>query len=275
MALLQKGYLGATPLFRETVWYEASGRKFISTGSATATANSSAHTKGAWQQVIASTAANGSWLHVNCTAFNASATNTASLMDIAIGAAGSETAIASNIAVGGASGTYFTFPLQIPSGSRLSARIQSIVTGGKTGGITMHVVDAGDYATSPTSVDVIGTDATTSKGTDFAGSSGTWVEAVASTTRAYRAVTFVPSAHNDDLAAITVLPEIGVGASAAEISFAISRFNTGAGPDSVLTSVPFPIDPHGRLIPAGSRLAVQHNIAANPTKYGFCLIGIP
>jgi hypothetical protein len=31
----------------------------------------------------------------------------------------------------------------------------------------------------------------------------------------------------------------------------------------------------GRNIPSGSRLAVRHAIAANPSNYGFTLIGIP
>jgi hypothetical protein len=275
MALLQKGYLGATPLFRDVPWYQTSARTLISAGLATATANTAAHTKGAWQQVIASTAAQGSWLHVNCSAFSTNATNTASLLDIAIGASGSEVAIISNVAVGGAANTYFTFPVQIPSGSRLSARIQSVVTGGKTGAITLWVVNAGDYSLSPTSVDVIGTSTATSQGTSFTGASGNWVEATASTSQRYRAISFVASTHDSDIATITnSLTEIGVGAAGSEVAFASQRFTSSAG-EFIGTAQPFPVDPHGRDIPAGSRLAVKHAIAANPSKYGFCLIGIP
>lgn len=275
MALLQKGYLGSTPLWRDLVWYEMSSRKFVSTAAASPAANTTAHTKGAWSQVISSTPANGSWLHVSCTAFNTAATNTASLLDIAIGASGSEVAIASNIAVGGAAGVYFTFPIKIPSGSRLSARIQSVVTGGKTGTVSLWVIDAGDYAASPTSVDVIGTSTTTSQGTSFSGASGTWVEATASTSRAYRAVSFVPSTHDSDIATISNnLAEIGVGASGSEVDFASQRWTSNAN-EFISTAQPFPIDPHGRAIPSGSRLAVRHAITANPSKYGFCLIGIP
>ena len=275
MALLQKGYLGATPLWRDVAWFERSARVLGSSGQSTATANTAAHTKGAWQQVIASTAAQGSWLHVNCSGFSTNATNTASLLDIAIGASGSEVAIISNVAVGGAGGVYFTFPVQIPSGSRLSARIQSVVTGGKTGTITMWVVDAGDYSLSPASVDVIGTSTATSQGTSFTGASGTWVEATASTSRRYRAISFVISTHDSDIATITSsLMEIGVGAAGSEVAFASQRFSSSAG-EFIGNAQPFPIDPHGRDIPAGSRLAVKHAITANPSKYGFCLIGIP
>jgi hypothetical protein len=275
MALLQKAYLGATPLFRDVAWFERSARQFINVGAGTVTANTAAHTKGAWQQLIASTSAQGSWLHVACTSFNTLATDTASLVDIAIGASGSEVPIVSNVAVGGASNTYFTFPVQIPSGSRVSARIQSVVTGGKTGGVTVYVVDAGDYALSPTSVDVIGTDTATSKGTDFTGSSGTWVEATASTAQRYRAVSIVTSLHDADVATINnTVADVGVGAAGSEVAFGNLRFSTNAN-ELIAVSQPNPIDPHGRDIPAGSRLAVRHAITANPSKYGFCLIGIP
>ena len=275
MALLQKAYLGATPLWRDLVWYEMSSRKIINSAAASCTANTAAHTKGAWSQIIASTSAEGSWLHVSCSAFNTAATNTASLLDIAIGASGSEVAIISNVAVGGASATYFTFPVQIPSGSRLSARIQSVVTGGKTGTVSLWVIDAGDYAASPTSVDVIGTSTANSQGTSFTGASGTWVQATASTSQAYRAISFVPSIHDSDVATINLnLAEIGVGAAGSEVDFASQRWTSNVS-EFIGTGQPFPIDPHGRAIPSGSRLAVRHAITANPSKYGFCLIGIP
>jgi hypothetical protein len=252
-----------------------SSRQIVTSSSASVTANTSAHTKGAWQQIIASTTAQGSWLHVNCSAFSTAATNTASLLDIAIGSSGSEVAVISNVAVGGAASTYFTFPVQIPSGSRLSARIQSVVTGGKTGTVSLFVVNAGDYALSPTSVDVIGSSTATSEGTSFSGASGTWVEATASTSQRYRAVSFVASTHDSDIATISnSLAEISVGAAGSEVAFASQRFTSNAN-EFIGTAQPFPIDPHGRDIPAGSRLAVRHVITANPSKYGFCLIGIP
>jgi hypothetical protein len=276
MALLQKAYLGSTPLFRDIPWYQTRQAVLVNASSGVSlTANTAAHTKGSWSQVIASTAAQGSWLHVLCSGFNTAATNTASLIDIAIGASGSEVAIISNVAVGGSAGLYFNFPVQIPSGSRLSARIQSVVTGGKTGSVNLFVIDAGDYAVSPTSVDVIGTSTATSEGTSFSGASGTWVEATASTSQRYRAVSFVPSLHDSDVATITnSIADIGVGAAGSEVAFGSSRYNTNLN-EFIANADPRGLDPLGRDIPAGSRLAVRHAIAANPSKYGFTLIGIP
>jgi hypothetical protein len=274
MALLQKAYLGATPLFRNLVWYEMSARKFITIASGTCTANTAAHTKGAYQQLIASTGADATWLQIEFSGFNTATVNTASLVDIAIGASGSEVVIASNIAVGGAAGVIVNVPLQVPAASRLSARIQSVVTGGKTGAVVIRVIDAGDYADTPTSVDVIGTSTADSQGTSFSGASGTWVEGIASTAQAYRAVALVMSMHDNDIATISnSIAEIGVGAAGNEVSFANHRWTAGVN-EFIATATPF-MDPHGRAIPAGSRLAVKHAITANPSKYGFCLIGIP
>jgi len=281
MALLQKAYLGATPLFRNVDWFEDGSPQIItSSATTTVTADNTAHVKGPWAQLIASTGANTSFVVVRAIAVATTGANTATLLDIATGASGSETAIVSNIAIGGAAaaasvaGIVFGFPFKIASGTRISARIQSVVTGGKTASIAVTVIDAGDYATAPTSVDVIGGDTATSQAISFSGSSGTWVQAAASTSRAYRAVATVLSLHNSDSANINAgLYEIGVGASGSEVAFGGTRFYFDTSERSAL------IEPYtylfGRNIPAGSRLAVKHPISANPDRYGFNLIGIP
>jgi len=286
MALLQKGYLGSTPLWRDILWYQGSPGLIVDTSSTvTLTANTSAHTKGSWSEVIASTSANSSFLVVVVSNIATSSTNTATLLDIATGSSGNETAIVSNIGVGGAQlnatgastaaspGIIFGFPYKIPSGTRISARIQSVVTGGKTAIIDIFTIDAGDYDNSPTSVDVIGGDTATSQGISFSGASGTWVQATASTSRAYRAVAAVLSCHNAATAAFTDNFEVGVGASGSEVGFGELRYQFTTT-EQALTRFPFTYL-FGRSIPSGSRLAVKHPIAANPDRYGFNLIGIP
>jgi hypothetical protein len=274
MALLQKAYLGAVPLFRETAFFEDVPAVLIQAAGINVTTGSTAHTKGSWQQLIASTSADSSSLFLRLDGVGASATNTATLLDIGIGASGSETVIIPDIAVGGAiNSLLFEIPFQIPSGTRLAARAQSAATS-RAFRCDPFLYDRGDYAVAPTSVDVITTDPATSKGIEFAGSSGTWVEAIASTTRAYRGVTLVPSVHNDDIATIGGTSiDVGVGAAGNEIAFGTGRYDFLNS--EVVRSQFAPFSLFGRNIPAGSRLAVRHNIAANPDKYGFCLIGIP
>jgi hypothetical protein len=289
MALLQKAYLGATPLFRNEDWFENDARLLVSASgvlsspAVTITADTSAHTKGAWTQLVASTSSDASMLVCVAASIGSTSVDTASLIDIGFGASGSETGVASNIAVGGAGtaagalriGALFAIPLQIPSGTRISARLQSVVTGGKTAAFQAYVIDTGDYATAPTSVDVIGTSTATSKGTEFSGSSGTWNEVIASTAQAYRAVGIVISTHSTNTNSVGGIREysVGIGASGSEVAFGTIRHEVGTAENASL--MPPYSQLFGRNIPAGSRLAVQHNIAATPETVGVTLIGIP
>jgi hypothetical protein len=210
---------------------------------------------------------------------SAVSTNTATLLDLATGASGSESAVASNIAVGGAQttagpvGVAVSIPLKISSGTRLSARIQSVVTGGKTASVQAFLFDVGDFATAPTSVDVIGGNTANSEGISFSGASGTWVEATASTSQAYRAVAIIPSAHSATVTTLGPQFDLGVGASGSEVVFGMTAaaFNNS---EAVQSAPPY-LSLFGGNIPAGSRLAVRHDIATSPNRYGFTLIGIP
>ena len=275
MTIYQKAYLGSTPLFREKLWYENSSKVITQVGgSVTITANSSAHTKGAWTELIGSSTSNSSLLMLNVTQFFSTTVNTATLLDIAFGASGSEIIIAGNIAVGSTNPQIFEIPLKIPSGTRISARIQSVVSGGKTGVIVPILIDAGNYDISPTTVDVIGGDTASSRGISFSGNSGTWVQAIASTSRAYKAVILVFSAHSNDIASLSNgLYSVGVGSNGNELVFGTSRHSYLNNESSVSV---FPFNYlFGYDIPAGSRLAVKHPITSNPERYGFTLICIP
>jgi hypothetical protein len=279
MALLQKAYLGATPLFRSKDWFEDAYTLVNDSGLVTVTANTSAHTKGSWSELIASASANASLLVLHVQDVSAVSTATATLLDLATGASGSESAVASDIAIGSAQttagpvGVAITIPLKIASGTRLSARIQSVVTGGKTASVQAFLFDVGDFATAPTSVDVIGGNTANSQGISFSGASGTWVQATASTSQAYRAVAIIPSAHSAAISSIGPQLDLGVGASGSEVVFGITlvAYNNS---EAVQSAPPY-LSLFGRSIPAGSRLAVRHNIATGPSSYGFTLIGIP
>jgi hypothetical protein len=280
MALLQKAYLGATPLFRNTAWFEDNSvSSFIGNFGINVTTGSTAHVKGSWTQLIASTSANASLLLLNINNLSASATNSATLLDIGTGASTFETVVIPNIAIGGAGsgGIWISIPLKIPSGTRLAARAQSARTSA-TFRCDPFLYDCGDYATAPTSygaADVMTPDTSTSQGISFSGASGTWVEAIASTDKAYRGVILVPSTHDTDIGNFNATLEVGVGADTSEVAFgALLHAYLSSEVSRMFSPI---ISPFGRgsVIPAGSRLAVRHNIAANPSKYGFCLIGIP
>jgi hypothetical protein len=242
------------------------------------TASSSAHTKGAYAQLIASTSSNASYIVIQCDCA-AVATDTSTLLDIATGASGSETVLIGDVAIGAAEDTTtrapfaFGVPIQIPAGTRLSARIQSLVTGGKTGLIVVRTYESGDYAIAPTSVDVIGTSTANSTGTAMSGSSGTWTEIIASTSRAYRAVAIVPSSSSNDISTLVATFTLGTGSSGSEVAqgaiVAHYTINEEVGMTAYTPSLA------GGGFAAGVRLAVKHDIAANSDRYDITLIGIP
>jgi hypothetical protein len=260
-------------------WFEYASPNIINSGTLlTVTANATPNTKGSWNQFVASSSSNTSFIFISVANVGSTATNTASLLDIGIGASGSETVIIGDVAVGASSSfgagnsNIFGVPFKIASGTRISARMQSVVAS-KTATVSVFLMDLGNYDTAPTSVDVIVADTANSKGISFSGASGSWTEAIASTSRSYRAVCCILSSHNSDIAGITINWDVGIGASGSEVAFGSGRAAVGSN-ELLSNATPYNYL-FGRKIPAGSRLAVRHNIAANPSYYGFTLIGIP
>jgi hypothetical protein len=101
----------------------------------TITANATPHAKGATPtQLIASTAADSYAIQVHIHANATSNATTATLLDIMTGAGGSEVVLIPNLMAGWVLSAdvsndwcTYTFPIFIPSGTRLSARSQSVV----------------------------------------------------------------------------------------------------------------------------------------------------
>jgi len=278
MALLQKAYLGSTPLFKERSWFENDDYTVLNESSAvTVTANSSAHTKGAWAELVASASGNASAIYVRVGGILTNTVNTATLLDIGVGASGSESPIIENVAVGGAvaSGTngalYFVVPIQIASGSRVSARIQSVVTGGKTASVLVRLLDTGDYAQAPISVDVIGTSTANSQGTSYT-NADTYSELIASTSRAYRALVFVPSVNGTSITNVLSDQTVAQGSSGSEIELKV--ISMGYDNQESARTIDFPFI--AKAIPSGTRLSVKASgLPSNFASYASCVIGIP
>lgn len=280
MALLQKAYLGSTALFRNTSWFEDDPYTLVNESSTvTVTANTAAHTKGSWAQLVASTSSNASLIVIEATAFTNNV-DTSTLLDIGTGASGSETAIISNVAIGGAATTQngaqfvFAVPIQIARGTRISARIQSLVTGGKTATIKIYLIDTADYSQAPTSVDVLGTNTSTSVGALMSGAAGTWVQVISSTTRAYRAVVVVPSVNSAAAPQTTMTYQLGTGASGSETEAGRIMFDS-SNAEFVAIKPSFPTL-ISRNIASGTRLSIRHTgVSFDPQRFAVTLIGIP
>ena len=99
------------------------------------TAAGSANTKGSYSTLIASTAYDAYGIMIEFYNTAVASTATSQLTDIALGAASSERVVIPNLFSGNAgtsigaqnAGNAFFFPLFIPAGSRISARMQSLI----------------------------------------------------------------------------------------------------------------------------------------------------
>lgn len=264
-------------------WYEMLPRQIGSaTSGVTVTANSSAHTKGSWAELIASTASDAAGLIVTVYGVGASAQDTATLLDIGVGSAGNERTIIPNVGVGGAStsspswvGITFTVPVFIPAGSRVAARIQSVVAGGKTATVQAQLMTAPNAHRSPRTTITIGSSAATSAGTAMSAVADTWVEITPALSAALAGIVIVPSISTNGMtgAASANLVTVGAGPSGGEVALGTlslqvsSQELVGTGASGGLGTI-FAAD-----LAAGMRLAARCNLAS--AGLDVTIIGIP
>jgi len=222
------------------------------------TSDVTAHTKGAYVELIASTGAVGYGLSIKAHASSTNATVRNMLLDIAVGDAGSEVIIIPNLQVGAAgivlganSGglrTYQFTGLSIPSGSRISARVQGAVTvGAVTIGLWVDLALNADIEQS--AVVTYGANTATSAGTSVtpgSGAFGSWV-AIGTTSTAHKAFTVSLDQLTDvSMNDVDSILQLSTGAAGAEVIFAEAiwcreestneRF-TGPFPSAVYASV--------------------------------------
>lgn len=125
-----------TPLVGQNT-LQASATSTSAEFGATVTASSSAHTKGNWSQVLASTTYTSYGIAIGLAAVGtAASTNSRLLCDIGIGANPNEQVLIPDLIAGQAGGSasassspvYYYFPIIIPAGTRISARCQSLIS---------------------------------------------------------------------------------------------------------------------------------------------------
>lgn len=259
------------PVVTPEPWYQGLATVPTSQGSATVTADATPHTKGAWTEVIASNAAETSALLFTLTGVSQNSINTATLIDVGIGASGSETAIVENIAVSGAADVVFVLPYQVASGARIAVRSQAII-GGDTVDVEIDTLALGNAAGVGTpAFDVLGTSTATSAGTRL--SSTVYTEIVASTSQDYKAVVLVDS-NTNTVGGANYDIELATGLPTAEITIARKPTATTTG-EAAVTDTYF-----GSItavsITAGTRLSAIAANATNATRIGdVTVIGIP
>lgn len=251
----------------------------------TVTASASANTKGAWAEIIATTICDckGFWVQMG-------AQNTAKeyLVDLGIGAAGSEIVLVSDILFGSlapstrATAQCFFIPISIPAGTRISCRCQC-ATGSAT--LSVGVISLGPGFMPSNSlgkcetygaVEATSLGSTVDPGTS-ANTKGAYTQMTAATGIIVRELIILLGSNN----AISHsngswLIDVAIGAAGSEIVsipnlFVVPGFGNGMG------FVPSVIGPIPVNYPVGTRIAVRAQSTVTLTadrKFDCVIIGV-
>lgn len=247
----------------------------------TATASVVPATLGAWQEVVAATGFEATfvWLLV-LGSTGAAGTDTSSLLSIATGAAGSEVPVVDNLAVGYCQGfnLLYGFPLRIPKGSRVAIALRSIVVS-KTCLVMVSFANLPLYTRAPMSLTTMGASTVLCRGVSIPGTTvntkSAWVEIVASTLQPFGAVMLGVQGDGDlALDTSSALVDVGIGPAGSErVLMADYPLNNDATTERINYAGGPPIV--GVHIPAGSRLAVRWSRANTGNSLDAILYGVP
>lgn len=242
----------------------------------TITSHASANTKGNYSQLISSTNYDvyGISLGMSASSLAGSAINT--LLDIAIGGAGSEVTIVDNLLCGsftisGNALPSIFLPLFIPKGTRIAARCQDAI-GSDTVNAAICLHGGASYRPWRTfsKCETIGAVAATSKGlVHTAGNTGaesTWADIGSPLARDIGAIFPVAQCNLAITAALAYHLEFGVGAATFAEYFIATTTN------EVVSSI-FPNIPHYCTIPSGSQLQIRAECSGAGEQVQFGLLG--
>jgi hypothetical protein len=216
----------------------------------TLTAHVTPHTKAAtYTDLIASTAQTAYGIWVLATDVVSSAADTGMLCDIAKGAAASEIDLITNIDLGEASfsataafGKIFYFPgLSIPSGTRISARVQATITL-DTCALAIWLDNRMQWNIANSAWVTYGANTAASQGTSVpsaANTFGAWTAVGSVTSRAHKMFTVgLDSLGDTTLTASTVLIDIGWGPNAGSITNIATFYASKTAGESVSSCFP-------------------------------------
>ncbi len=257
-------------------WEICNGRNLGATGGTgtgtVLTAGATANVKGSYTQMIAATSGDTSFVSIYLAGSDTS-NSTGCGIDIAIGPAGSEKVIVSNLMCSGSYGTTSTsiaLPLSIPAGSRVSARMQSNIASEANFDVTMCLFDgASTMIEGYSGVDALGYNAATSFGTTLtagspAGILGSYSQITSATTRDYAGLFAVFDTNGGNLYnSVRFLIDIAIGASGSEqviIPENVYFLTNG--------SIFYPIP-----VPAGTRIAARCSSPSGAFSMGCTVYG--
>lgn len=246
----------------------------------TVTASATPHTKGSWVELVTTTSFDAGMIWLQCREFiNANGVDTSMLLDIGVGASGSEQVIVSNVLIGHHPGSInLPIPVWIPSGSRIAVRVQS-ATASKATEVACYLTGGGGWSPSDAGgrATTYGANTATSSGTasstpGAANTKGAWQQVTASTTAPARWLLAlaagppgVTSMSNCD-----ALVDVGYGGSGSEQALISNlQYRHNSSEAAHMSPVLVPCN-----IPAGSRLVVRHAGSITSQVPAVVLIGV-
>jgi hypothetical protein len=250
-------------------------------GEGTTVTGGAANTKGAaWEQLTAATTSDWAGFMVLVSAANSSGNRF--LVDIATGALAAETVIIPNFfafpSSVGAGMSWAYFPLNVPAGTRISAKLQANGSGGNAQVSIVGEVRTANHPPLWNNCELLAAAWTTTtypSATTItsvsAGNTG-WTEVVASTARTYGAMVanMGPATGLNPTVARSLIYRLATGAAASEVAFY-------ALPSGTIASNPYtgrpPLRPIFKSIPSGTRVSAEvisqtTEAAFSPQVYG-------
>lgn len=238
--------------------YETIGADAASTTGTLITAHATVNTKGSWTELAASTAGTASWIDVEIAALSSTARI---LVDIGLGASGSEVVLLGNLHFDGSAANsdnaVYRFPVAIPAGSRVAARIQASASGATVRVTAILATGNPGGLSAPGSVQTYGAD-TSDSGLTSVDPGGTvntdsaWVQLTASTTADARWLVIAIGHNAAGSVSLRHLVDVAMGAASSEVAF-LSDLLLNTPVDRPYPRT-FAIPVH---IPAATRLSVR------------------
>jgi hypothetical protein len=256
--------------------YDSFGVVSGTTSATSLTSSGSANTKGSYVTLATSTTFDATEIQIILSGQESSTSTSDNLVDVAIGASGSEQILFADLYVEAFVGfnRIYTFPCNIPAGSRISARAQSTVTT-STPTATILLSNRKLYGEDAV-VTTYGAVTGTTKGTAVtasvsANTKGSYTQIVSSTSRPIKS--FYWCACNNGTTRSSVfsnLCDLAIGASGSE-TILIPDFHISLPSKNVAMPelTKFDID-----IPSGARIAIRSAASTGSVSFGHIIYGI-
>lgn len=245
--------------------FQASNDSTSSVTVATITADASTpHTKGAWVELVASTAFRARRITVEAFGVGSSGAGTSTLLEVGVGAAAAEVVKIPNILHGGTlsiSGMpcRYEFELDIPAGSRIAMRCQALVLSQQVS-VSCRLFASGGVSDSPSSVTTYGIALATSIGTipgtpGAINTEGSWTQITAGTSEDHGAMSVsIAGSASNTVTASSGLLDIGYGGAGSEVVLIPNIPWSAANTEDIRVLIPA----ISRVnLPSGTRLAVR------------------